>query len=161
MLIKAWKDPRILQLAKLLKMPLPHVMGHLEAMLLICYDHVPESGIFEKDVYNCLESWAMWEGPPGHFARSLAEAASFADSTAASTSCPGMPPACRTTFEKRWCLQARRCARPAALEKDNIPENFVSREDLRHLKSRAVLSRAVKASQARPSRQPSKREVQR
>jgi len=74
MLGRAWSDTKILDLQHRLGMPLPHVMGHLEALFKGAYEHVPASGRLTSQDMQYLETWAMWAGDPGKFAAALVQA---------------------------------------------------------------------------------------
>jgi len=71
MLGRAWHDDKVLALQRYLKMPLPHVIGHLEAFWNAAYDNVPRTGALNKRQRECVEAWAMWEGKPGKFYKGL------------------------------------------------------------------------------------------
>ena len=71
MLNRMLTNGRVQRLARGLKEPVPHVVGHLEFLLKTAYDHVPKSGKLKPPDLEAVESWACWDGKPGLFLAQL------------------------------------------------------------------------------------------
>ena len=62
---------RVYRMARLLKEPLPHIIGHLEFLLKNAYEHLPKSGRLSRDDLLAIEEWALWDGKEGAFRKQL------------------------------------------------------------------------------------------
>jgi len=71
MLNRMLTNGRVLRMARLLKKPLPTIVGHLAFLLKDAYEHIPKSGRLSPNDLRSIEFWAMWDGKQGAFLAQL------------------------------------------------------------------------------------------